>query len=197
MNSKQCLSTVVSLLLALAASVYADQPTTPRDSSMTTPPYFSIPFQTITGEPKTLSDFHGQVLLLVNVASECGYTYQYEGLEKLYETYKDRGLVVIGFPANNFGAQEPGTNAEIATFCKTKYSVTFPMMSKISVKGDDIHPLYAYLRTQPDSTFDLSWNFNKFLIDRHGKVVARFNQKVKPEDSALVSPIEQLLAQPK
>ena len=193
MNKIKSSHLIAVILLTITASLFGQDKPIPQQNVMTTPAYFKIPFQTITGEPKTLADYQGKVLLLVNVASECGNTPQYEGLEKLYEQYQDRGLVVIGFPANNFGEQEPGTNAEIATFCKSKYGVKFPMMSKISVLGEDIHPLYAYLRTQPDSTFDLTWNFNKFLIDRQGKVVARYGQKVKAEDPALVDKVEELL----
>ena len=193
MNRKSRQHFIILMFVLLTVCAYAEQPPTPPDSTMSDPAYFFIPFNTIKNEPRSLADFSGKVLLIVNVASQCGNTPQYAGLEQLYEKYKDQGLVVIGFPANNFGEQEPGTNAEIATFCKSKYGVKFPMMAKISVKGDDIHPLYAYLRTQPDSTFDLTWNFNKFLIDRHGKVVARYGQKVKPEDPALVGKIEELL----
>ena len=187
---------LIFILLLSPVLVLSEEPVIP-DMPLTTPDFYHIPFATIDGQPTSLADYSGKVLLVVNVASQCGNTPQYAGLEKLYETYKDRGLVVIGFPANNFGEQEPGTNEEIATFCKTTYGVTFPMMAKISVKGEDIHPLYAYLITQPDSTADLTWNFNKFLIDRHGKVVARYTQKTKPDDPALVSRIEELLAQNK
>ena len=154
--------------------------------------YLSIPFKTTNGHDSTLAAFKGRVVLIVNTASECGYTPQYAGLEKLYETYKDKGLVVVGFPANNFGAQEPGTNEEIAKFCSTKYSVTFPMMAKVSVKGDDIHPLFKYLTEQSPITGEITWNFNKFLLDKSGRLVSRFPSKVEPLDPQLTSKIESL-----
>jgi len=134
-------------------------------------------------------------VLVVNVASKCGLTPQYEGLEKLYEQYRDQGLVVAGFPANNFGAQEPGTNEEIKTFCTRKYSVTFPMYAKISVKGADQAPLYAYLtkETGPGLTGDIKWNFTKFLVDRNGKVVQRFEPAVTPDSKEVVGAIEKEL----
>ena len=147
----------------------------------------------IDGKPVKLSQFKGKVILIVNVASKCGFTPQYEGLQKLYSEYADKGLVILGFPANNFGGQEPGTNSEIKEFCTTKYSVTFPMFSKISVKGTDIHPLYQYLtskETDPDFAGDITWNFNKFLIDASGKIVARFDSKDKPESEKVVNAIQ-------
>src|SRR5579872_939454 len=122
---------------------------------------FTLP--SIDGKPMPLSDFKGKVILVVNVASKCGYTPQYTALEALYEKYKDRGLVIVGFPANNFGAQEPGTNAEIKTFCTRKYNVSFPMMSKVSVKGADTTPLYQYLTSAPKTGGEIQWNFTKFL----------------------------------
>src|SRR5579863_323725 len=151
----------------------------------------------IDGAPAPLSAYKGKVVLIVNVASQCGYTPQYAGLEKLYEKYKDRGLVVLGFPANNFGAQEPGTNAEIKTFCSRAYHVTFPMYSKISVKGDDQAPLYKYLTkdTPAPISGDIKWNFTKFLVDRNGTVVQRFESKIKPDSPEVTSAIEQLLKQ--
>lgn len=152
--------------------------------------------KTIDGEQKPLAAYRGKVLLFVNVATYCGNTPQYAPLEKLYETYRDRGLVVLGFPANNFGAQEPGTDPEIKTFCTTKYGVAFDMFSKISVKGADIHPLYAYLTSRPGLAGDVTWNFGKFLADRHGRVVARFTPKTAPDAPDLVAKIEALLAQP-
>lgn len=148
----------------------------------------------INGEVQPLSKYKGKVLLIVNVASKCGFTKQYEGLEALYEKYKDQGLVILGFPCNQFMGQEPGTEAEIATFCSVKYGVTFPLFSKIEVNGDDAHPLYKYLKQQlPGSgrDSDIEWNFAKFLIDKKGNPVIRYAPKVKPE--ALVEAIEKLL----
>lgn len=152
--------------------------------------------KSIDGKSVPLSNFKGQVLLVVNVASQCGYTPQYEGLEKLYETYKSRGFAIAGFPANNFGGQEPGTDSEIQTFCKSKYSVTFPMFSKISVAGSDQAPLYQWLtdrKSNPKTGGDIQWNFTKFLIDRDGKVVRRFEPAVEPLSRELVSAVETAL----
>jgi glutathione peroxidase len=152
--------------------------------------------KSIDGDDVKLDSYSGKVLLLVNVASKCGYTSQYRGLESVYKKYKEQGLVVMGFPANNFFWQEPGTNEEIKTFCTTKYNVTFPMFAKISVKGDKIHPLYKFLtskQTNPEFGGAISWNFNKFLVDRAGKVVARFSSKDEPESEKVVQAIEQEL----
>ena len=150
----------------------------------------------INGTPTPLASFKGKVLLVVNVASQCGYTYQYEGLQALYMKYKDQGLVVAGFPANNFGAQEPGSNAEIGAFCKSKFGVTFPMFSKISVKGSDKAPLYQFLtdkNADPKTGGEIPWNFTKYLVDRDGKVLARFDAPVEPESKELTSAIEAAL----
>ena len=144
----------------------------------------------IDGKPAPLSAYQGKVVLIVNVASRCGFTPQYAGLEALYEKYKDRGFVILGFPANNFGAQEPGTNEEIKTFCSSKYNVTFPMYSKISVKGDDKAPLYQFLTATGG---EIQWNFTKFLVDKDGKVVARFEPKVTPESAEVAGAIEKAL----
>jgi glutathione peroxidase len=152
--------------------------------------------KSIDGDDVKLDSYSGKVLLMVNVASKCGYTSQYRGLESVYNKYKEQGLVVMGFPANNFFWQEPGTNEEIKTFCATKYNVTFPMFAKISVKGDKIHPLYKFLtskQTNPEFGGAVSWNFNKFLVDRAGKVVARFSSKDEPESEKVVQSIEQAL----
>jgi glutathione peroxidase len=143
-----------------------------------------------------LGQYRGKVVLVVNVASRCGYTPQYEGLQKVYLKYKDRGFVILGFPANNFMSQEPGTDEEIKTFCSTKYNVTFPIFSKISVKGDDIHPLYRFLtskETNPEFAGDIKWNFSKFLLDRNGKIIARFEPKVTPESDTVIQAIEKSL----
>ena len=150
----------------------------------------------INGTPTPLASFKGKVLLVVNVASQCGYTYQYEGLQALYLKYKDQGLVIAGFPANNFGAQEPGSNAEIGAFCKSKFGVTFPMFSKISVKGSDKAPLYQFLtdkNANPKTDGEIPWNFTKYLVDRDGKVLARFDAPVEPESKELTSAIETAL----
>lgn len=144
----------------------------------------------IDGQPAPLAAYKGKVLLLVNVASKCGYTPQYTGLQALYDKYKGQGLVVIGFPANNFMGQEPGTDEEIKTFCSTKYNVTFPMYSKISVKGDDQAPLYKFLT---EKSGDVRWNFTKFLVDGSGKVIQRFEPGVKPESPEMTSAIEKAL----
>ncbi|MBK8424140.1 MAG: glutathione peroxidase [Elusimicrobia bacterium] len=152
----------------------------------------------INGKPQPLSAYKGKVLLIVNVASRCGFTPQYTGLEALYQKHKDRGLVVLGFPANNFLWQEPGTDAEIKTFCSTKYNVTFPLFSKISVKGSDQHPLYRWLtegRGNPATSGDVTWNFNKFLVGRDGGVRARFGSRDTPESEALARAVEAALAE--
>jgi glutathione peroxidase len=154
---------------------------------------YDFTLNSIDGKPTPLAEFKGKVVMLVNVASKCGYTPQYAGLEKLYEQYKDRGFVIVGVPANNFGAQEPGTNEEIKTFCSRNYNVTFPMMSKVSVKGDDKTPLYQYLTES--SGGEIKWNFTKFLVDKNGKVAARFESKVTPDSTEVSSAIENALAQ--
>jgi glutathione peroxidase len=159
-------------------------------------PLYAFQLNDIDGNPVKLGQYAGKALLLVNVASKCGYTKQYAGLEELYEKYRDQGLLVLGFPANNFGGQEPGTNEEIKAFCTSTFSVTFPMFAKISVKGDDIHPLYAFLtgaETDPDFAGDIKWNFNKFLVDREGNIVARYDSNVEPMSETLVADVEKVL----
>jgi glutathione peroxidase len=156
---------------------------------------YGFTLNSIDGKPSPLADYKGKVVMLVNVASKCGYTPQYSALEAIYEKYKGQGFVILGFPANNFGAQEPGTNEEIKTFCSRKYNVTFPMYSKISVKGDDQAPLYAYLtkETGPGITGEIKWNFTKFLVDRDGKVVQRFEPAVTPDSQEVTAAIEKQL----
>ena len=154
---------------------------------------YSFRMKTIDGQNKALADYKGKVLLVVNTASNCGFTPQYEGLEELYGKYKARGFEVLGFPANNFKGQEPGTDAQIKEFCSLKFHVSFPMFSKISVKGKDIDPLYQYLTTSAGFNGDIGWNFNKFLIGRDGRVLARFDSKVKPLSPELVAKIEAAL----
>jgi glutathione peroxidase len=165
---------------------------------------YDIAVNRIDGAAASLGDYRGKVVLVVNVASKCGLTPQYEGLEKLYETYQDRGLVVTGFPANEFAGQEPGSNAEIAEFCETKFHVQFPMFEKIVVKGEGKHPLYQTLtkavpvaegagdRAPPDG--EVMWNFEKFLVGRDGHVARRFSPTIKPDDPTLVGAIEAELA---
>jgi glutathione peroxidase len=158
---------------------------------------FDYTLTTIDGQPAPLSAYKGKVVMLVNVASRCGFTPQYTALESVYEKYKERGFVIIGIPANNFGAQEPGTNQEIKTFCQSKYSVTFPMMSKVSVKGDDKAPLYEYLTDKfvnPKTGGDIQWNFTKFLVGPDGQTVARFEPKITPDSPEVTGAIEQALA---
>jgi len=155
---------------------------------------FTLPL--IDGQPVALEQFKGKVGLIVNVASRCGFTPQYAGLEALYERYKSRGFVILGFPANNFLWQEPGTNAEIKTFCSTKYHVTFPMFAKISVRGSEKAPLYQFLtdkRSNPATGGEIGWNFTKFLIGRDGKVLARFGPAVSPDAPQLISDVERAL----
>lgn len=151
---------------------------------------FSV--STITGEEISLSQYEGKVLLFVNVASECGFTPQYEGLQKLWERFSDDGLVVLGFPSNDFRGQEPGTNEEIQAFCETTFGVTFPLFAKISVKGgEDQHPLYTYLTEQVGE--EIGWNFNKILVGRNGEVISHFPVDKKPLDDELVEAVEELL----
>jgi glutathione peroxidase len=157
---------------------------------------YEFTLNSIDGAATPLASYKGKVVLLVNVASKCGYTPQYAGLEKLYEKYKDKGFVIVGVPANNFGSQEPGSNEEIKTFCSRNYNVTFPMMSKVSVKGDDKAPLYQYLTDASAKTGgEIKWNFTKFLVDKKGNVINRFESAVTPESADLVKAVEAALAQ--
>ena len=158
---------------------------------------YNFNMDSIDGKPVNLGSFKGKVVLIVNVASKCGFTPQYAALESLYEKYKDKGFVIVGVPANNFMSQEPGTNAEIKTFCTNKYNVTFPMMSKVSVKGDGKDPLYTFLTgkdTDPQFGGDITWNFTKFLFDRTGKPVARFEPATTPDSPEVISAVEAALA---
>lgn len=150
----------------------------------------------IDGDEQSLRDYQGQVLLIVNTASECGFTPQYEGLQELYQTYKSKGLTVLGFPCNQFGGQEPGSNEEVASFCTRRFAVTFPMFGKIEVNGAAAHPLYRYLTSEKPGIFSteaIKWNFTKFLVNRHGDVVGRYAPTTKPAE--MVEDIERLLAE--
>jgi glutathione peroxidase len=168
----------------------ADAPTVgtqkPEGQTMS---FHDFTMKDIWGAEKPLSEYRGKVALVVNVASECGFTPQYEGLEKLHEKLSSRGFAVLGFPSNDYGAQEPGTDAEIATFCTSKYGVKFPMFSKITVKGSGKHPLYAFL-TQAAPAGEVKWNFEKFLVGKDGQVIARYPSNVTPEDEKLLQAIE-------
>lgn len=176
---------------------------------------YDIPVKTIDGEDTNLGEYKGKTLLVVNVASKCGLTPQYEGLQKLYSEYKDKGVEVLGFPANNYLGQEPGTEDEIKDFCSTNYSVTFPMFAKLSTKGDDQHPLYKYLtETKPETDVndggleeklkgfgsvrsapsEVLWNFEKFLVSKDGEIVARFAPDVRPDDERLIEKLEAEIA---
>jgi len=158
---------------------------------------YDFTLNSIDGQSAPLSAYKGKVVLLVNVASRCGYTPQYTALESIYEKYKDRGFVIVGIPANNFGGQEPGTNEEIKTFCSAKYHVTFPMMAKVSVKGTDITPLYQFLTDKnlhPQTGGEIGWNFTKFLVGPDGNVIARFDSKVTPDSPEVTSAIEKALS---
>jgi glutathione peroxidase len=157
---------------------------------------YDFTMKSIDGQHVSLKNYSGKVVMLVNVASKCGFTPQYTALEALYEKYKDRGFVIVGIPANNFGQQEPGTDDEIKKFCSSKYSVTFPMMSKVSVLGEDETPLYRFLTdksTNPQIGGDIKWNFTKFLFDRNGKPVARFEPATKPDSPEVQAAVESAL----
>jgi len=179
----------LAVALFLGAAAWAAAPATQPASSQPASIY-DFTLNDINGKPVPLADYRGKVLLIVNVASKCGYTKQYADLEKLYEQYKDKGLVVLGFPANNFMGQEPGTDAEIQQFCTTQYNITFPMFSKISVKGKDIHPLYQYLTTQASPAGDVGWNFEKFLIAPNGLIIGRYKSGIKPLSDEIVQAIQ-------
>jgi glutathione peroxidase len=158
---------------------------------------YDIPIHTLQGDDAKLGDYKGKTLLVVNVASKCGLTPQYEGLERLQKTYGDRGFSVIGFPSNQFAGQEPGTAEEIAQFCSATYGVTFPLMEKIDVNGEDRHPIYAELTEKEDAegkAGDITWNFEKFLVSPKGDIVARYRPQVEPEDPTVVADIEAQLA---
>lgn len=195
-------SSVLALVAVLGIAAFSaldkNNMTTTATSSIKEKSVYDFTMKDIDGKDVKLDAYKGKVALLVNTASKCGYTPQYEGLEKIYAKYKDQGFVVLGFPANNFGGQEPGSNEEIKKFCTLRYKVSFPMFAKISVKGEDQHPLYKYLTnadTNPQFAGDIKWNFNKFLVDKTGNVIARFDSKATPESEAVMSAIEKALAQ--
>ena len=180
---RKAISTLFLLSSALPASAQSD--------------LYQIEVVDMNGNKTTLEDYKGKVLLIVNVASKCGYTYQYDLLQELYETYVERGLVVLGFPSNDFLGQEPGSNEEIEEFCRLNYGVTFPMFEKIAVKGRKIHPLYKHLtsrETNPGSYGRITWNFNKFLVGPTGEIVNRFKSKEEPNSPEIIAAVEAALA---
>lgn len=180
---------ILSLLAVVALSSCANTPA--KKAGGTQGNVYDFTMTSIAGDEVNLADYRGKVIVFVNVASKCGYTPQYADLQKFYDEYKDQGVVVLGFPANNFMGQEPGSDEQIATFCQKNYGVSFPMFSKISVKGGDQHPLYAYLTGAVNQ--NITWNFNKIVVDRNGKPVQHFKSGVKPGDEAFVSAIKKLL----
>lgn len=182
---------LAAVLALVPAVLAADKDTGAGDKKV--PAVLNFKMKTLDGKDADLSTYQGKVVLIVNVASKCGYTPQYEALEKLHEKYADKGLVVLGVPANEFLHQEPGTNEEIAKFCTANYGVKFDMLSKVVVKGDGIAPLYRFLtskETNPKFGGDIQWNFTKFLISRDGEIVARFEPKVKPDSDEVVKAVE-------
>ncbi len=184
-----------------AAAAVATEPATAGDTQSSDdtpapPPALDFTAHSIAGEPVNLANYHGKVVLIVNVASRCGFTGQYADLQKLHETYADRGLAILAFPCNQFGGQEPGTSDEIVEFCQVTYGVTFDLFEKIRVNGDDAAPLYAYLtsdETGLEDTGPVKWNFEKFLIDRDGRVVARYRSRVSPGSDEVIAAIERAL----
>lgn len=183
-------------LLALGALVAGAGLTTEtlaKDKPVSKTGIHQFTVKTIDGKTRSLAEYKGKTLLVVNTASKCGNTPQYKGLEALYDKYRARGFEVLAFPANNFMGQEPGTDAEIAQFCELNYQVSFPLFSKISVKGKDMAPLYAYLTKDSAFPGDIGWNFAKFLVGPDGKVIARFDPRMKPEDPKLVAALEAAL----
>jgi glutathione peroxidase len=180
------------VVAALIAGVYMSQAAA-RERPGTG--IYGFTMKNIDGKEIPLSQYKGKVLLIVNVASECGFTPQYKDLEALYRKYRDRGFMVLGFPANNFGAQEPGTDQQIKQFCSTTYGVTFDMFSKISVKGEDQHPLYRLITSDGTYGGDIKWNFQKYLVDREGKIVGKYLSRVNPMSDEVTLAIEKALKQ--
>jgi glutathione peroxidase len=187
-----CTATLLTLLAGLAGSAGAEAAAADPES-----PLLAFEARRLGGATESLGRYRGQVLLIVNTASRCGYTPQYEGLQDLHVRYRERGFSVLGFPSNDFGNQEPGSDREIGAFCRSKFGVEFPMFSKVKVRGEAAHPVYAYLASQPAPVGGpVRWNFEKYLVDRNGRVVARFASDVAPGDAGLVRQIERLLEQP-
>jgi glutathione peroxidase len=186
---------LVSTFFAVGAAFHKKEEHNPMQSEKTAGKVYEFEMKSIDGKPKKLSDYKGRPLLIVNTASLCGFTPQYTDLENLYKKYSEKGLAIAAFPANEFGAQEPGSDADIKKFCMTKYSVSFDLFSKIVVKGDGIHPLYQYLTKDSGFPGDIPWNFTKFLVDKKGKVVGRFGPDVNPTGKEIAAAVEKALAE--
>ncbi len=190
------LGTLIFLVALTGAGVIVSTADSGMEHDMKIKSFYEIDVTDIDGNVVNLGKYKDHVVMFVNTASKCGYTPQYEGLQNIYDKYKDRGFVILGFPANNFGGQEPGTNEEIKDFCTLRYKVTFPMFAKISVKGDDQHELYQYLTKSEENTSlagEITWNFNKFLADSEGNLIARFSSKDTPESEEVTGAIETAL----
>lgn len=198
MRRSYCLAIVAAILMGLSIATLAQQPTKPEAKPV--PAVLKYKMKSLTGEEVDLSKYQGKVIMMVNTASNCGFTPQYEQLEAIYKKYSAKGFVVLGFPANNFLAQEPGTDIQIAAFCKENYGVTFPMFSKISVLEPEKSPLYKYLTEKEQSTTkesgEVKWNFEKFLIGRDGHIAGRYRSTVKPDAANVIAQIEAELAKP-
>ena len=186
---------VILFFLAVILPTAKSQTSDSSKTSMSEKSVLDFTMTTIDGKPRPLSAYKGKVLMIVNTASKCGFTPQYETLEKLYETYKDSGFEILAFPANNFGKQEPGTNSEIKDFCSTQFHTTFDLFEKISVKGNDQHPLYQYITKDSPYTGDIKWNFQKYLVDRNGNIVAKYLSAVDPMSKEVRSEVEKLIAE--
>ncbi|HOQ32433.1 MAG TPA: glutathione peroxidase [Candidatus Hydrogenedens sp.] len=184
---------VFSLIVSFVLSFFPQKGLNAEQRSQDTPLKFKV--KSINGQEVDLQQYKGKVVMIVNTASRCGFTPQYQQLESLYQKYKDRGFVILGFPANNFMNQEPGSNEEIKKFCDLNYKISFPLFEKVSVDGSDICPLYQFLTSKDNAPFDgsIKWNFTKFLIGKDGKTVARFEPKVKPDDPTVIETIEKEL----
>ncbi len=184
---------IFSLLVSFVLGFLPQKNLTAEQRSQDTPLKFKV--KSINGQEVDLQQYKGKVIMIVNTASKCGLTPQYKALESLYQKYKDRGFIILGFPANNFMNQEPGTNEEIKSFCELNYKISFPIFEKVSVDGSDMCPLYQFLTSKDNAPFDgsIKWNFTKFLIGKDGKTVARFEPKVKPDDSSVIEAIEKEL----
>lgn len=181
---------ILALAITAATSLFGSTDTTTSDANV-----YDIKVQDINKKEINLSEYKGKVLLIVNVASKCGFTKQYSGLQKIYDEYKDQGFEILGFPCNDFGGQEPGSNEEIAEFCSLNFGVNFPMFDKVKVLGDDKHPLFEMLtNNEKTGKSDIKWNFEKFIIDKEGNLVDRFRSMTKPEGEKITSLIEKELS---